>query len=202
MTEIEFLAVGGFRVSRYKYLMPPHLRSNLTTLPSSPNGSHLESTGFFGLPCGAGRAIDECPQYEEALNRYHAKTIASGDEEYIDSDVRREYGMHHFDTHLFQYDPGNNSEFEPDGLSINSTELTTESYFPSKPVAIYVKGVVITASLGPISHAIKLINNASVPDEQEIACLTPIYSDNFSSNSSIRDFLSDFIKIEPAYLKT
>jgi len=140
MTEIEFLAVGGFRVSRYKYLMPPHLRSNLTTLPSSPNGSHLESTGFFGLPCGAGRAIDECPQYEEALNRYHAKTIASGDEEYIDSDVRREYGMHHFDTHLFQYDPGNNSEFEPDGLSINSTELTTESYFPSKPVAIYVKG--------------------------------------------------------------
>ena len=40
-------------------------------------------------------------------------------------------------------------------------------------VATYVNGVVKTASPGPIPHAIKGINNASVPEEQDIACFTP-----------------------------
>jgi hypothetical protein len=51
MTEIEFLEAGGFRVSRYKYLMPPHLKRSLSpsNTPSSPTGDHLETSGFgFG----------------------------------------------------------------------------------------------------------------------------------------------------------
>ena len=40
-------------------------------------------------------------------------------------------------------------------------------------VATYVKGVVKTASPGPIPQAIKGISSASVPDEHEIACFTP-----------------------------
>lgn len=142
MTELEFVSSGGFRVSRYKYLMPPHLTRSLSpsTTPSSPTGDHLETSGLGFGACNASMELTNCNQYERALNRYHAKTVASGNDEYIDSDVREAHGMHHFDTHLFQYDPGHNSEFEPDGVSSNSTELTTVSYYPSEPVAIYIKG--------------------------------------------------------------
>ncbi|RMZ49373.1 hypothetical protein EB821_02630 [Candidatus Marinimicrobia bacterium PRS2] len=147
MTELEFLVGGGFRASRYKYLMPPHLKRSLTpsTTPSSPNGSHLETERWNGTSnagCFQGMEIDNCTQYKTLLNRYHAKTVSSGNEEYIDPDVREAHGLHHFDTHLFRYDPGlfGGSEFEPDGISVKSTELTTDSYFPSEPVAIYIKG--------------------------------------------------------------
>ena len=144
MTELEFIPSGGFRVSRYKYLMPPHLDIDLTqaNTPSNPNGNHLETAGLGAGFCNGLMEVDQCNQYKQALYRYHARTIENGDEEYIDSDVRGPHGMHHFDTHLFRYDPGlfGGSEFEPDGDSPNSTELTTVSYFPSEPVAIYIKG--------------------------------------------------------------
>ena len=84
-----------------------------------------------------------CSQIYTHFGRYHAKTRAvlnNNDDVYIDSDVREAHGVHHFDTHLFQYDPGHDSEFEPDGISPNSTELTTNYYYPLEPVAIYVKG--------------------------------------------------------------
>lgn len=142
MTELEFYSAGGFRVSRYKYLMPPHLDMDLTqaNTPSSPTGDHLETNGLGGGFCNGLMQVDACNQYEQALNRYQARTIANGTEEYIDSDVRGPHGLHHFDTHLFQYDPGNYSEFEPNGMSVNSTEITTTSYFPTEPTAIYIKG--------------------------------------------------------------
>ena len=159
MTELEFLSSGGFRVSRYKYLMPPHLDMDLTqaTTPSSPTGNHLETSGLGVGGCNGLMALDRCRQYERALNRYHANThmdcildqtpndCTSGEdnyieEKYIDSDVREAHGVHHFDTHLFQYDPGHNSEFEPKYDSNRSTELTTAFHYPSEPTAIYIKG--------------------------------------------------------------
>ena len=142
MTELEFLSSGGFRVSRYKYLMSPHLDMDLTqeNTPSSPDGNHLETNGLGEGLCNGLMEINDCSQYEQALNRYHARTIANGFEEYIDSDIRGAHGTHHFDTHLFQYDPGNNSEFEPYTVSANSTAITTSYYFPNEPASIYVKG--------------------------------------------------------------
>ena len=142
MTELEFYSSGGFRVTRYKYLMPPHLRMDLTSsqTPQNPTGAHLETSGLGAGFCNGLMEIDACNQYEQALNRYHARTIENEDEVSIDSDVRGPHGMHHFDTHLFQFDPGRNSEFEPDGISVNSTEHTSASYFPSEPSAIYIKG--------------------------------------------------------------
>ena len=46
-----------------------------------------------------------------------------------------------------------------------------------------VNETVITASPGPIPFAINGINNASVPEEQVMACLVPTYFDKRSSNS-------------------
>ena len=40
-------------------------------------------------------------------------------------------------------------------------------------VAMKVKGVVKTASPGPISRAMSAMRRASVPDAQPTACLTP-----------------------------
>jgi len=154
MTELEFLSSGGFRVSRYKYLMPPHLTTDLTldnipTFPQNPNPSDLETTEFNGVnntgcPNIVGQ-IDNCPQYEILLNRYHARErTALGNEPDIpiDIEVGGSHGVHHFDTHIFEYDPGRDCAFEPNSVPGNSksTEYTTEYYFPTKPVAIYIKG--------------------------------------------------------------
>ena len=48
MTEIEFLPAGGFRASRYWYLMPPFLHSGLVL---HPNGSYLETKGAWSWFC-------------------------------------------------------------------------------------------------------------------------------------------------------
>ena len=63
MTELEFLenGGGGFRVSRYKYLMPPHLDEYYATEAGSPDlanngsdtlsGDFLETNGYWGSTC-------------------------------------------------------------------------------------------------------------------------------------------------------
>jgi hypothetical protein len=171
MTELEFLSDGGFRASRYKYLMPPHLSTSLIpqNIPANPGPADIDTKGYWGWECSTtnfsfetqgacntscggtcsytndgncpGSNMFNCHQYEQALNRYHAKTVNGlGGENYLDSDIREAHGTHSFDTHQFQYDPGQNSEFEPKSFSDNSTELTTDYYFPTGPVAIYIKG--------------------------------------------------------------
>jgi len=190
MTELEFLPEGGFRASRYKYLMPPHLKRSLTpsTTPSSPTGDDLETSGLGFGACNDDDNLTDCSQYEQALNRYHAKTNAASTddeyvEEYIDSDVREAHGTHHFDTHLFQFDPGRNSEFEPAGISINSTAITTQTYFPLEPVSIYVRGgpvlvhgtykgryTIITDEIQTYRRHAYPVNNASETPTDTIYC--------------------------------
>ena len=131
MTELEFLPVGvggGFRVSRYKYLMPPHLDDFYSTSTGSAllanatyplNGDFLETNRYEGFTCSTANIsydtnalcnanctvppetcdwndtgvcndndLITCYQYEQSLNRYHAKTLnLFQDAVYIDSDV-------------------------------------------------------------------------------------------------------------------
>ena len=138
MTEIKFIESGGFRVTRYWYLMPPHLKAGYFGL--FPDGNNLDTDGCIGTGCTCSENnLTNCNAYEQFLNRYHARTLTNGVEEYIDEDVRFSHGTHHFDTHNFKFDP---NLFAPEfsSSSMNSTMVTDDFYSPTNPVAIYVKG--------------------------------------------------------------
>lgn len=196
MTEIEFLNDGGFRSTRYWYLVPPHLKTGVTSM--IPDGSHLETDGLGSGACNSTMAINECNQYEQALNRYHARTTANDTEEYIDFDIRFSHGIHNFDTHKFRYDPGlSNPEFSPN--SNNSTMISNEYYFPTQPTAIYIKGgpvlvhgtykgkyTVITDEYLTYRRHAYPINNAAQTPVDTIMCNIWIVDDlvNVDANSS------------------
>ena len=103
LSEIEFIESGGFNVTRYWYLMGPHLESGYFGL--YPDGSHLDIAGCEGTTtwcsCSPATSVTQCNAYEQLLNRYHARTLVTGVEEYIDENMSFINASHHFDIHPY-----------------------------------------------------------------------------------------------------
>jgi hypothetical protein len=139
MTEIEFVEDGGFFARRWWYLMPPHLKAGISLVQASaPQGADLEGVTNANFQCIVPSNLRTCSAYAEALINYHVKEIdTDGNETLIDDDIQGTHGFHHYDTHVYQYDPSNpNSAF-----STGSANVVSEEFYPyNHPTAIYIKG--------------------------------------------------------------
>ena len=173
MTEIEFIADGGFFARRWWYLVPPHLKPNLSVIQASaPQADDLYGVTNPNIDCTNSIDLKTCDHYNEALYNYHVKQINSeGNEVLIDQDISNSHGFHHYDTHVYQFDPNNpSSAFSP-----GSDNLLTEEFYPyNNPTAIHVEG-------GPVLVRGTYQGKYTIITDEYITYRRHAWSPNFSS---------------------
>ena len=160
MTDIEFLEDGRFNVKQWWYLMPPHLRPNISVnARTSPYPQHLDGAedyivnienfnyfddkdngfpileDFCHIPADADEEINinTCKPYLDSLRSYHAVyyTNPFSDEQYMDPTASASHGIR-----------GQHFDFQPldyDGNVDITSLLIDEQRSSSNPIVIYIK---------------------------------------------------------------